>query len=43
MEPIETIETVLEHLALSNLSSKFDDEQIDLDALVCFHHLAIML
>lgn len=34
MEPIETMETVLEHLGLTNMSQKFYDEQIDLDSLV---------
>lgn len=35
MMAIETLETVLEHLNLSNLADKFHEEQIDLDALVC--------
>lgn len=35
MKPIETLQTVLEHLSLTNLTQKLNDEQIDLDALVC--------
>lgn len=34
MVAIETMETVLEHLSLSNLTDKFYNEQIDLESLV---------
>lgn len=34
MQTIETMETVLEHLGLTSLTKKFDDEQIDFDSLV---------
>lgn len=35
LQTIETLETLLEHLSLSNLANNFHTEQIDLDALVC--------
>ncbi|XP_067928584.1 phospholipase DDHD2-like [Watersipora subatra] len=34
LETIETLESVLEHLSLTNLTSKFHDEQIDLESLI---------
>jgi len=42
LHTIETMETVLEHLGLTNMADKFDQEQIDLDSLVSKLHVSLM-